>query len=103
MNEQKEKVNYIICAVYDKKAKVLQDPLLFHNEAEAVRVFAQACEKNQTFNKWPEDFQILKLAEIRKDGWEIIANDDTKAVLAEATYFVNKEEKKKNEKRDKEA
>lgn len=79
-----------IYCVYDKKSKNYDGFMLFNNMAEAIRAFQMSCEKNEVFNKWPEDFQFVKVAEIEydQDGFE-----NKVIIVAEAKDFV----KQKNE------
>lgn len=73
--------------VHDKKSNTYDGFVLYNNAAEAVRSFQMACEKNEVFNKWPEDFQLVKVLEIEY-GEKGFKNEVV--VMAEAKDFVVK-------------
>lgn len=76
-------------AVNDIKAKAFDGYMILENDAQAVRAFAQACEKNEVFNKWPEDFQIFRLAEIHTE-LGVIVPEEKPVFLAAALSFIEK-------------
>lgn len=76
-------------AVKDKKANNFDGYMILENDAQAVRGFAQACEQNQVFKKWPEDFELYKLAEIHTETATILVEENP-IFLAAAMSFVDK-------------
>lgn len=99
----------IICCVHDKKSDVFEGFMIFNNSNEAIRSFEMTCQQNETFKRWPEDFQFVHVGIITFENGEINEkNEITKQgkianvlpnilVLAEAKDFVQKETQK-NEK-----
>lgn len=93
----------IICCVHDKKADVFEGFMIYNNASEAVRSFEMTCNQNDTFKKWPEDFQFVLVGMINFENGEINAqNEITKkgqildvfknnVVLAEAKDFIKHE------------
>ena len=90
----------IICCVHDKKSDVYEGFMVFNNTNEAIRSFEITCQQNETFKKWPEDFQFIHVGaifytpgEIDEQGnivqkSEIKNIDKAILVLAEAKDFV---------------
>lgn len=77
--------NKIICAIYDAKSKTYQGYMVLDNETQAVRSFQMACQNNEVFKKWPEDFEMHKLGDIT----EATVTENFKNI-AKATYYVDK-------------
>lgn len=49
-------------SVYDQKADAFLPPFVMHNDALAVRVFADCCNaKDHQFGKHPEDYALYNL------------------------------------------
>ena len=83
-------MNKILFSIYDKKSEKHDGFMVLEEDIQAVRGFSQACEQNQVFKKWPEDFALYKLGEIdTKKG--LIKSYEKPIKLVEATYFVKKE------------
>lgn len=80
-------------AIKDKKANVFDAYMILDNDAQAVRAFAQACEKNEVFAKWPEDFEIHKLGEIHKDLGVIVPLKQPQFLAAATSFVVNSKDK----------
>lgn len=80
-----------IYCVHDKKSNTYDGFMLFNNIAEAVRAFQMSCEKNEVFQKWPEDFQFVKVLAIEYDD-EGFKNETQ--VVAEAKDFVKAKDEK---------
>lgn len=77
--------------VHDKKSNTYDGFMLFNNAAEAIRAFQMSCEKNEVFNKWPEDFQFVKVTEVQYDDKGFLNADGYKnevQIVAEAKDFV---------------
>lgn len=81
-------------AVKDKKANIYDGYAILDNDAQAVRGFAQACEQNDVFKKWPEDFEFYRLAEIHTEMGAIL-KEEKPQFLASALSFVEKPTEKK--------
>lgn len=91
------KLNKIICCVHDKKGETYDAFMMFNNLAEAMRAFQISCEKNEIFQKWPEDYEFLKCVTIiyqngEEDGGFETAEQSYEPI-AQATDFVHKNEK----------
>lgn len=95
--------------MHDKKSDVFEGFMIFNNTNEAIRSFEMTCSQNETFRKWPEDFQFVHIGAIYYENGEINEkNEITKTgkitdfkgnvvILAEAKDFV-KPEKTENAK-----
>lgn len=90
---------YIFC-IHDKKSDSFDGFMVLNNVNEASRAFQNVCESNGTFNKWPEDFELVLVGainyvpgEINEKG-KITQKAELKelkpyfAVLAQAKDFV---------------
>lgn len=74
--------------------------MIFNNTQEAIRSFEITCQQNDTFKKWPEDFQFIHVGEVLFENGEINEKNEitkkgkinnvaaTILVLAEAKDFV---------------
>lgn len=82
--------NKILCAVLDKKAKLFESYMTFDYEQAAVRAFQMSCDKNEAFQKWPEDFDFYKIGEIDIETGNM---KQEKKFLAAATSFIKPVEK----------
>lgn len=86
----------ILCAVYDKKAKIYDGYMIFDSEAQALRAFEQSCVENNVFKSWPDDFSFWRLGYIYKDSGELDYKHDK---LAEAKTFVQLHQAKTEDKK----
>lgn len=89
-----------ICCIHDKKADVYEGFMMFDNLSQATRSFQQGCEQVDTFKKWPEDYQLILVAQINYENGEInekgeivkkakfLPFKEHKIVIAEAKDFV---------------
>lgn len=94
----------IICAIHDKKSDLFEGFMVYNNTNEALRGFQMACEQNETFKKWPEDFRLVLICKINWKNGEINQlneitqkahfekTQDFATPIAEATDFVKKNE-----------
>lgn len=80
--------------VHDKKSETYDGFVLYSNIVEATRSFQMACENNEVFKKWPEDFQLVKVLEFCYNEKGFL-NDVQ--VVAEAKDFVRQRKRKDEE------
>lgn len=66
----------IICCIHDKKSDTFEGFMAYNNTNEALRSFQATCEQNETFKKWPEDFQMVLVAKISYENGEINENGE---------------------------
>lgn len=87
--------------VHDKKSNTYDGFMLFNNSAEAIRAFQMSCEKNEVFRKWPEDFQFVKILEIKynESGFLTDGHKNETVVIAEAKDFIKPAEQQPVEKK----
>lgn len=53
----------LICSIYDYKSKNYGLPLVFQNEHEAIRSFANAaCDRKSNVSRFPNDYALFSLA-----------------------------------------
>lgn len=84
-------MNQYLCCLHDIKSDSYYGFALFPNIANAIRSFQAACEKDETFQRWPEDFEFILIAKIEQvpgkidDKGEIIK----KAELKEPKFYNN--------------
>lgn len=85
--------NYI-GGIYDKKANHFLGLQIYPDYQTAVRSWQMAIEKNEVFNKWPEDFELRIICQINlEDGQETTTTFQAIPAIA----FVKKE---KNDNKD---
>lgn len=89
-----------LCCVHDKKSDIYNGFMLFDNMTQALRAFQMACEQDQSFQKWPDDFQFVLVAIIEYENGTLNDKNEIKTeakfkeikqkvtVLAEAKDFV---------------
>ena len=78
----------IMVSIHDKMAEVYRAPIVFKNEAVAIRTFSEYCnDKNQDANRFPDDFEIV-LVGYWHDDTGIVEYTDLK-VLAQAKEWIN--------------
>lgn len=94
----------VLCAVHDKKSDMFEGFVVYNNTNEALRSFQMTCEQNETFKKWPEDFQLILVAKLNyvngkmNEKNEIVEKGHFEKTqeyftpIAEATDFVKKNE-----------
>lgn len=52
-----------IYTVHDAKAEAYLQPFFMRTNGEAIRSFADACQTNEQFKKWPADYTLFELGE----------------------------------------
>lgn len=69
-------------AIRDKKAEtLLGNVVMMHNDVVATRMFKEAAASKDTpINKYPEDFELLRIAEIDEDSGAVKGYDTPSAV-----------------------
>lgn len=72
-----------ICCVHDKKSDIFNGFMLFENMTQALRSFQMACEQDQSFQKWPEDFQFVLVGTIEYEDGTI---DENNEIVKEANF-----------------
>lgn len=84
-------MNQYLCCLHDIKSDTYYGFALFPNIANAIRSFQAACEKDETFKRWPEDFEFILIAKIEQVPGEINEkNEVVKAtVLKEPKFYSN--------------
>ena len=94
----------VICCVHDKKSDTFEGFFIYNNPSEAIRSFEMTCQKNETFQKWPEDFQFVQVGHIFYENGEIKEDGEIKkegnieklslaiTLLAEAKDYIKKNE-----------
>lgn len=81
----------LLIAVFDKKANHYDNFFITNSIAEAIRSFSLASnDPNTNLNKFPEDFELYKLAEINQDSG-LITNVNIEALGLALTYIKAKE------------
>lgn len=104
-------MNYkIITCIHDKKSDLFDAFIVHNNTNDALRSFEMACQQNETFKKWPEDYQLVLVSRISYENGELNEKGEiqkqsqlTKSelistVIAEAKDFVKKENAKNTKK-----
>lgn len=61
------KKNKILVSIYDKKGTIHDNYMIFDYEAQAVKTFKMAIDKNEVFKLWPEDYALYKIAELDQE------------------------------------
>lgn len=84
-------MNLVLVAIKDKKGEDFGPAYTSKNTAIAIRDFSDACQQNQTWKKYPEDFALYLIGKYETKTGKI--EDVEKTLLAEASTFVIKEEK----------
>lgn len=74
--------------IHDKKSKTYDGFMIFNNLAEAIRAFQISCEKNEVFQKWPEDFEFVKVIEFKYDEQGLNSLLKTDIVVAQAKDYI---------------
>lgn len=81
----------LLIAVFDKKANHYDNFFITNSIAEAIRSFSIASnDPNTNLNKFPEDFELYKLAEINQENG-LITNVNIEALGLALTYIKSKE------------
>lgn len=77
----------LLIAVFDKKANHYDNFFVTNSIAEAIRSFSIASnDSNTNLNKFPEDFELYKLAEINQENG-LITNVNIEALGLAKTYI----------------
>lgn len=77
----------LLIAVFDKKANHYDNFFITNSIAEAIRSFSIASnDPNTNLNKFPDEFELYKLAEINQDTG-IITNVNIEALGLARTYI----------------
>lgn len=63
--------NILVC-VYDRKAAYYAAPVLFRNEEEAKRAFSMAIAKDPMLSQFPEDYDIVKVADMDVETGDVV-------------------------------
>lgn len=82
----------ILVAIHDKTNEDFGPVYMAKNPAAAVRDFSEACQKNEKWKNYPQDFSICILGEYETDTGKIKPSQEIK-ILATAEMFVEKEVK----------
>jgi hypothetical protein len=96
----------IICAIYDKKAKTYDTPLIMPNAAIATRAFANQCNQDGPIKQFAEDYELHMLGSFENNivkvtykdlmpKAEVIKNYELKQehqILAQGVVFVSPKE-----------
>jgi hypothetical protein len=77
-------------AVLDVKSKLFNQPYFVATNGVAIRGFANACEKENELQKYPEDFQLYHIGEYDMETGLLHPLDQPK-LIATASEFVIKE------------
>lgn len=82
-------MNKYICCIHDKKADTFNTPMMFPNVTTALRSFQQACEKEETLQQWPEEFEFVLICKLSWEPGEINEKGDVikKAKLNEPKFY----------------
>lgn len=81
----------LLIAVFDKKANHYDNFFVTNSIAEAIRSFSIASnDPNTNLNKFPEDFELFKLAEINQENG-LITNVNIEGLGLALTYIKSKE------------
>lgn len=83
----------VIAGIYDKKGGHFLNVQAYPDYTTAVRSWQLAVEKTETFQKWPEDFELRTLCSI--DNETGVVNEYEKQPIP-ATAFIKQNEEKHN-------
>lgn len=68
-------MEFIIVSVKDKVTGEVMQPMFFHNQDEAKRMFSYQLESNPLWKANPEQFELLDLGLLDTNTGNIIGND----------------------------
>lgn len=68
--------NVLVC-VFDRKAQCCAAPVLFRNTDEAKRAFSMAISKDPMLSQFPDDYDIVKVADIDIETADVVASKST--------------------------
>lgn len=69
-------MEFIIASVRDKVTGEHLQPMFFHNQEEAKRMFAYQLENNEIWKNNPEQFELFDLGLLDTNTGNIIGNDE---------------------------
>lgn len=74
-----------ITAIWDSKARVYSQAVVFANVPEAIRAFGVACsDANSPFRRWPGDYELHLVGEFDPESGKVTSVEwDTLAVPAD--------------------
>lgn len=81
----------IICAIYDKKAKIYDTPFIMPNAAIATRAFANQCNQDGPIKQFAEDYELHMLGSFENNIVKVTYKDLTPKVEVVKNYELKQE------------